>query len=137
MIGCLAPALPGGGFVFLIRGLPGGFLSADLFEFRKRPAEFAGEDERIVRHAEARRDLHINPAEEMGFHGVGQMAVDEERLAVASRHIRYVDVQRVFAVSSVCRFHGDGVGAVHSLVPDGGIDLARLEVFSENRFVLG
>jgi hypothetical protein len=90
-----------------------------------------------VRHAESRCDLHINTAEQVGFHRVREMVGNEESVAIARRHFRDVDVESVFAVRAVRRFNGDGVSAVESLVPDGGIDSAGFESFRENRLVLG
>src|SRR6185437_5239404 len=59
VINHLAAAMSRGGFVLLVRRHPRSAIRADFIEFRERPSGFAGENQRVMRVSETRRDLYI------------------------------------------------------------------------------
>ena len=65
--------------------------------------------------------------------GIRKMRSDEEGEGIARTAGRHIDVESVLTVRAVDGFHLCGGFAGGALIPDGGIDGAGFEIFSENR----
>ena len=65
---------------------------------------------------------------------IGQVRRDDEGVGTTLA-FRVMDVQGILAVRAFDRFHGNGLAAFLTHVPDGGIDLAGFKVFGQDRLL--